>query len=132
MLSLLHMNAHRAGGPPPGADFIWPKDANAAMMQEVIDQAREGVGMNMKIDAVVAPHECAHGKRQGVRCFLGLSESNDTNKAWHSDGHFLEGAATIFIFDRGRSAFSCKCGRRIRAPIQSILHPARLGRPSIA
>ena len=29
---------------PPGADFMWPKDANAAMMQEAIGRALATVG----------------------------------------------------------------------------------------
>jgi len=31
-------------GRPPGADFMWPKDANAAMMQEAIDWAQAAFG----------------------------------------------------------------------------------------
>jgi len=31
-------------GRPPGADFMWPKDANAAMMQEAIDRAQAAFG----------------------------------------------------------------------------------------
>ena len=41
---IVYWTVNTSLGPPPGADFIWPKDANAAMMQEAIDQARERAG----------------------------------------------------------------------------------------